>query len=221
MTLSTTVAGTCMQCPEPEHFFTPRFLQVLFLRLAFSFALIPDTQEIKEDLLAIQRDCDVWKSGICWHNRHGVGALVEVDQSKTVNVLLRCLKGREIECVYLRSAIIHKVLCAKEEFCPKVSTSEYFIHPTDAIKYPLKSTTDLNRFSIIKITRAIAAAEPCVIGKDRLPLDLEKLLYFEPYIHLSVTVLKKLFDEQQSSCNEEVIMTNEFMHQMAQLPTLN
>ena len=207
-------SGWILQCSEPEHFFTPRFLQVLILRLAFSFALLPDTQDIKEDLPAIQRECDVWKSGISWHNRSGVGALVEVVQSKTVNVLLRCLKGREIECIHLHSAIIHKALCAKEEFCPKVSTSEYFIHPTDAIEYPLKSTTDLNRFSIAKITSAIAAAESCVIGKDRLPLDLEKLLYFDPYIHLSVTVLQKLFDGQQSSCDEEV--TDEFLHQMAQ-----
>ena len=206
--------GWILQCSESEHFFTPRFLQVLILRLAFSFALIPDTQDIKEDLPAIQRECDVWKSGICWHNRSGVGALVEVGQSKTVNVLLRCLKGREMECIHLRSAIIRKALCAREEFCPKVSASEYFIHPTDAIEYPLKSTSDFNRFSIAKITSAITAAEPCVIGKDRLPLDLEKLLYFDPYIHLSVTVLQKLFDEQQSSCDEEV--TDEFMHQMAQ-----
>ena len=186
----------------------------IILRLAFSFALIPDTQDIKEDFPAIQRECDVWKSGICWHIRSGVGALVEVNQSKTVNVLLRCLKGREMEYINLRSAIIYKALCAREEFCPKVSTSEYFIHPTDAIQYPLKSTPDLNRFSIAKITSAIAAAESCVIGKDRLPLNLEKLLYFDPCIHLSVTVLQKLFDEQHSSCDEEV--TDEFIHRMAQ-----
>ena len=207
-------SGWMLQCPEPEHFFTPRFLQVLLLRLAFFFALTPDTQEIKENLPTIQRKCDVWKSGVCWYSRSGVGALVEVDHSKTVNVLLRCLKGREIECIHLRSAIIHKALCAKEEFCPKVSTSEYFIHPTDAIQYPLKPTTDINLFSISIIANAIVTAEPYVIGTDRLPLDLEKLLYFEPYINLSVTVLQKLFDEQQSSYDKEV--TDEFMHQMAQ-----
>ena len=69
-------SGWILQCSEHEHFFTPRFLQVLLLRLAFSFALTPDTQE--GNLPSIQRECDVWKSGICWHNRSGVGVLVEV-----------------------------------------------------------------------------------------------------------------------------------------------
>ena len=139
---------------------------------------------------------------------------MEVDQSKTVNVLLRCLKGSETECIHLCSAIIHKALCAKEEFCPNVSTSEDFIQPTDAIKYPLKPTTELNLFSISEITAAIAEAKPCVFGNKGLLLNLEKLLYFEPYAHLSMTVLQKLFDEEQSSCVIEV--TEEFLCQKAQ-----
>ena len=57
-------SGWILQCSQPDHFFTSRFLQVLILRLAFSFALIPHTQEIKRNLPAIQRKCNVWKSGI-------------------------------------------------------------------------------------------------------------------------------------------------------------
>ena len=201
-------SGWVLHCSQSEHHFTPRFLQVLLLRLAFCFALAPHIQEIRSDLPEIRRKFDVWKRGICWHTRKGVGALVEMDRSgKTVTVLLRCLKGREIECIHLRSAIIHKALCATQEFCSKVSTSEYFIHP-DAIKYPLKPTPELNLYDISQIINAIAAGDPCVIGKDKLPLDLERLLYFEPY--LSVTIIQKLFDEEKASCGVD----DELMHQM-------
>ena len=204
-------SGWILQCSQPEQHFTPRFLQVLLLRLAFCFALAPHIQEIKSDFPEIRREFDVWKRGICWHTRNGVGALVEMDKSgKVVTVLLRCLEGREVECIHLRSAIIHKVLCAREKFCPKVSTSEYFMHP-DVVEYPLKPTSELNLFSISEITRAIEKGNSCVIGKDKLPLDLEKLLYFEPYSHLSVTIIQELFDEEKASYD-----IDEFIHRMAQ-----
>ena len=192
-------SGWIMQCSQAEHHFTPRFLQVLLLRLAFCFALAPHVKEGKKDLQEIRREFYVWKNGICWVTRKGVAALVQMDEScKAVTVLLRCLEYSKVQCIHLRSGIIHKALCAREEFCPKVSTSEYFIHP-DTIEYPLKPTTDLNLFSISQITEAIAAGDPCVIGADSQPLHLETLLYFEPYFHLSKTIVLDLFDEEKAS----------------------
>ena len=206
-------SGWVLQCSQPEHFFTSRFIQVLLLRLTFSFALIPDTQEIKEDLPAIQRECDVWKSGIYWHNRRGVGALVEVDQSKIVTVLLRCLKRSEIECIHLRSAIIHKVLCARKELCPRVSTSECFIHPSDAIQYPIKSAAELTVFKMSEVAGTIASAVPWVRGNNNLLVHLEDLLYYEPYAHLGESILQELFDEHNP--NYDKVITDDFFYRMA------
>ena len=204
-------SGWILQCSQAEHHFTPRFLQVLLLRLAFCFALAPHVKEGERDLQEIQRQFYVWKSGICWVTRKGVAALVQMDESgKTVTVLLRCLECSKLQCIHLRSGIIHKALCAREEFCPKVSILEYFIHP-DAIEYPLKPTSELNLFSISQVTRAIAAGDPCVIGTDSQPLHLEKLLYFEPYFHLSKTIVLELFDEEKASHD----VGGELMDQMA------
>ena len=203
-------SGWVLQCSKAEHHFTPRFLQVLLLRLAFFFALAPHIQ-VKTDLQEIQREFYVWKRGICWVTQNGVGALVEMDESgKTIAVLLRCLECSKIKCIHLRSRIIRKTLCARKEFCSKVSTSEYFIHP-DAIEYPLKPTHELNLFSISQVTRAIAASNLCVIGKDCQPLHLEKLLYFDPYFHLSKTIVQELFDEEKA-CHD---VDDELMGRMA------
>ena len=201
-------SGWILQCSHPEHFFPPRFLQVLLLRLAFSFSLIPDTEETKVDLPFIQRKCNVWKSGICLYNRSGVQALVEVNQTKTVNVLLRCVKGSEIDCIHLRSAIIHKVLHARSEFCCRVSTSEYFIHPKDAIYYPLKPTANLTIFSMSEIASVIAEAKMVLAIDGKECIHLETLLYFEPYTHLNVTIVNELFVKEQ--------ITQSFLHQMAE-----
>ena len=204
-------SGWILQCSLAEHHFTPRFLQVLLLRLAFCFALAPHVKENERDLQQIQREFYVWKSGICWVTRKGVAALVQMDESgKTVTVLLRCLECSKLQCIHLRSAIIHKALCAREEFCPKVYTSEYFIHP-DSVQYPLKHTSELNLSSISQVTRAIAAGDPCVIGKDSQPLDLETLLCFEPYTCLNKTIIQELFDEEKASCD----IDDELKHQIA------
>ena len=204
-------SGWILQCFQAEHHFTPRFLQVLLLRLAFCFALAPHVKEDKRDLQEIQREFYVWKSGICWVTRKGVAALVQMDEGgKTVTVLLRCLECSKLQCIHLRSGIIHKALSAREEFCPKVSTSEYFIHP-DAIEYPLKPTSELNLFSISQVTRAIAAGDPCVIGTNSQPLHLERLLYFEPYFYLSKNIVQELFDEEKGSHDVD----DELMDQMA------
>ena len=186
-------SGWILQISEDELFFMPRFLYVLILRLAFSFALNPDVEMPSSDLLVLQRKCKVWKNGISWASRSGVEVLVEmVAQSRRVNVMLRCLKGREVACAHIRSTIIEKVRSAREDFCPKIPISEFFIHPSDIIQYPLKPMAKLNLVSRTDLTKAIVAAEPCVLDTVGRPVDLEELFFFEPYSHLGGGILHKL-----------------------------
>ena len=204
-------SGWVLQC-KPEKFYSPRFLQVLLLRLAFSFALTPNSQEINADLPTIKRKCDVWKSGIFWSNRDGIEVLVEVHHSQAVHVLLRCLNNREVDCIQLRSAVIQKVLNARKEFCPRVSSVEALIHPKDIIHYPLKPATKLRLFSIAELTKAIIGSKPCVVGESGPPMNLEKLLYYEPYAHLKESILQRIF-EQPPNCEKEV--SDAFLYEMA------
>ena len=158
--------GWMLQCSQPEHFFLPRFLQVLLLRLAFFFALSPDTPDSDSSLPVIQRKCSVWKNGISWANRHGVEALVEVvENSRRVNVMLRCLKDSEVRCAQLRSAVISKVLDAKNEFCPKISVTESFVTPTDAAFYPLKPPESA-LITVTEVAKALVERAPCVLNRS-------------------------------------------------------
>ena len=186
--------GWMLQCSKPGQFLTPRFLQVLLLRLAFSFAFAPDVIDTSSNLPVLQKECTVWKNGMHWAKESGIKALVEV-VDKSVTVLLHCLKGVEVECTRFRAAIIQKILHAMKEFCPTVSTSEYFIHPDDATQYPLKPFPELTLVSCTKIAKAIAESEPAALDTKQNLVVLETLLHFEPYVLLDDPILQKLFDE--------------------------
>ena len=137
--------GWQLQCTQPEHFFTPRFLQVLILRLAFSFALAPcpttsngDGPEASiAEVPTIQRRCTVWKNGIYWANGYGVEALVEVSaDSKRVTVLIGGEEGYLTAATELRSGIIHQVLHTKKEFCSTISCNESLLDSSSSSLYP-------------------------------------------------------------------------------------
>ena len=178
---------------QSSQFFMPRFLQVLILRLAFSFALTPDVEVPSSDLPVLQRKCKVWKNGISWASRSGVEVLVEmVAQGKRINVMLRCLKGREEACADVRLTVIEKVRSAREDFCPKMLISEFFVRPSDIIQYPLEPMAKLNLVSYSELTKATAAANPCVLDTLGGLMDLKELFYFNPYSHLGGGILHKL-----------------------------
>ena len=139
--------GWLLWSSEDHHFFTPRFLQVILLRLAFSFAL--DIRKHKGHP-AIQRRCSIWKNGISWLNDDGIDVLVEMrEQNQVIAVMMRCEEVSEarIECTHLRSLVVQKILKMKEEFCSNISTKEAFINP-DELQYPLRSLEDLTLFSL-------------------------------------------------------------------------
>ena len=142
--------GWVLHCTETDQFFTPHFIQVLMLRLAFSFALIPSKLPSSDDMPAIKRICSVWKKGIYWTSNRGVAATVElIERNQAVVVMVRSHKGfvSELECVQHRSSIMREVLQAKKTFCPSISTAESFIHPK-CLKYPLPCIREMALFSL-------------------------------------------------------------------------
>ena len=185
-------SGWVLQCSEPHEFLTPRLVEVLLLRIAFSFAL---GSEQKVDHPALQRKCLVWKNGICWINRDGVECLVEIAGSKRVILMLRCLAECKLQCVRHRSLIVQKILNTLEDCCSEISTTTTVLLPSD-VSYPLESTKQPVQFTIREIAKAVMGAKPgakpSAVNEDNKLATLEELLYFEPYSDLGEHILKEL-----------------------------
>ena len=207
-------SGWVLQSSHPDKFFTRRFLHALILRLAFAFALAPEADTSSPQLPTIQRKCSIWKNGILWGNRSGTEALVEVvEGSRRINVMVRCLIGKEVECVRLRSALVQGILSAKDELCSRVPTSESFLHPLDSTSHPLKPITEVRYASCSEIAKAVTAGKGSIVDQSGRVMALETLLSFEPYACLGEDILRELFDE--GNPNYQKVVSNEFLYRIA------
>ena len=207
-------SGWLLQCVKREQFLSPRFLQVLLLRLAYSLAFIPsDKNPSDSDRLSLERNCYVWKCGICWSDRSGIETIVEVVNQKNVIVLTRSLKQIESQTrlTFVRSQIIKRVLDTKKELCPKIAVKESFLHPEDTVSYPV----DLANVKVVKmseVAHAVIEAKLGVLDSDNQMVDLKSgLLCFEPYVGLNQSILNELFKE-----DDHVTVEDGFLFEIAE-----
>ena len=199
----TYMCGWTLQCSRHDHFLTTRFLHVLLLRLAFSFTLHPDDMLELESSPVLQRRCLLWRNGIRWLNRDGCETTVEVvEQNRSVILIIRCIPGKEMACVEHRSRVINCILEARKEFCPAVTINESLIHP-NCLTTPLIG----NLFPLSDLARALLKNAPFLICCSGLTcLEINQLLYFEPYTCFSVETLRQLFAESESKLVSEVFL---------------
>ena len=192
--------GWILKCSRLEQFFTSRFLEVLLLRLAFSFALIatPDT-DVHVPIL--QRKCSIWKNGIFWGDNKGVEAIFEVlSNNKSAVVLMRCSNMQALKYfLQLRSDIIGKVLAAVSEFCAKVDVVEYFIDPTETKQYPITANTTYSIKEIASLIIKNSGKTLYAVSEVGESLSLETLLTFEPYAQLGQVMVAKIFGSNDAS----------------------
>ena len=181
--------GWCLQCSKDGQYLTPRFLHVLLLRLAFSFALAPDSSQQDEASPVLRRRCAIWKNGVQWLDQDGVETIVEVsEQNKLVLLLMLCPEGEEMACVQLRSSLISKILEAKEELCPGISTTELLIDPSNLSNYPLPSSSELTLYTMAdQVVKAVREHKQFAVDiTGRRKMKLIDALHFEPYLGMHV-----------------------------------
>ena len=206
--------GWVLECAQSDHFLTPRFLQILLLRLAFSFAAhATDAVTEVDEMPAIRRKCSIWKRGICWINTRGVETLVEVvEQNQAVVVMIRCMNKirSKVECIRLRSSVIQEVLKAKEEFCPRLEIVESLLDPEN-LTYPPMPTKEMTRYSMHSIAQTLQSEGCCILNDSGDFVDAEKLLYFDPFLNLRSKVLKKLFSDDKS----DALIKDDYLYDIA------
>ena len=195
--------GWILKCLKEEHFFTSRLLEVLLLRLIFSYALDSTTEkQISESELPIlQRKCSVWKNGIFWGNNDGVETLVEVQpNNKAIVVVMRCLdNSATLSYLQLRSSVIQKVLTTVSEFCAKVSTTEHLIDPHQTLSYPVIVTKLYYVNEVAALIAKKSSNAVFVVSESGESISLKTLVHFEPYTVLDQRFMVKLFGNDDSS----------------------
>ena len=208
-------SGWLLQCIKRGQFLTPRFLQVLLIRLAYSLAFISSTTNPSDyDHSSLPRKCYVWKCGICWSDRAGIETIVEVVNQKNIVVLMRSLKRIESQTrlTFVRSQIIKKVFDTKKELCPKVTVKESFLCPHYTISYPL----DLPNVKVVdmnEVVHAVVEGEFGVLDSDSegQMVDVESgLLCHEPYLGFERSILDELFKE-----DDQVPVEDGFLFEIA------
>ena len=187
--------GWCLKCEDAD-FFTPRFLQVLILRLAFIYALASDTQHSGTDNLllpVIHRKCQVWKNGIFWGTKEGIECLVSIDEDNKTLLLLMKSPTINQACLKYRSTLLTKIMCIKEDLMCGLRAGKYVIHPNDS-QYPLPP---VNAISLDEINEAIIECNEAVVTSTGKIFTVDHLLVFEPYAKLGKEILKQLFCSQK------------------------
>ena len=192
--------GWTLQCSRPHQFLTPQFLHVLLLRLAFSFALAHDDDDTRKATPVLERNCFVWKNGIYWL-RNGIKTTVEViEQNTAVSLTISCHARREMKCVEHRSQVIKCILEAKKELCPEVTMKESLIHPS-CLTTPVTGTL----FSLPQLVRALLNNELELVSQSgEVSVEIDQLLYFEPYACFSAEILRELVNKSENNSDKHV-----------------
>ena len=168
-----------LRCLE-DHYLTPRFHQVLLLRLVFQHTEALEPHKVAPTSLVLNQQCSIWRNGIKW-TTDSCDVLVEVTDHSVV-LFLSCRsevsrEGKELELVATRSHVISQVLNTKARFCGPVKTVEEFV-PNP--QYPLQISCTSN-VSLEKIAQAICSNKDNVQPFPHNLLSISNLLYFEPF----------------------------------------
>ena len=144
-----------LQCLE-HHYLSPRFQQVLLLRLAFEHSEAMEHHKVSATSPVLHQQCSLWRNGIKW-TTDSSDVLVEISDHRLV-LSLSCRadvhnQNKELELVSTRSQVIVQILKAKAEFCGSVQTVEEFIpHPQYQV-----NNSDVS-ISVEKIAKAICSS---------------------------------------------------------------
>ena len=194
--------GWCLGCRDKNYqHFTSRFLQVLLLRLAYTFPLASETVPTSSPIHGLQQRCTVWKNGITWNNADGIRTVVEViQQNHWVVVAMSHNKDRLLEYIQHRSAVIKLVLALQKLLAPDMDTREGLISPYLLQQWQFQPLADKDLFAIKDVARSMLHHKPfilsCEDGNNKL--RTEDVLSLEPYYHLSPSSVCELINSRRA-----------------------
>ena len=187
--------GWCLGCSDPHQFFSNRFLHVLLLRLAFTFPLVAKNRLLSPSLHDLERQCEMWRNGICWRSVSGVSAIVEiVDRNRWIIVLV---SEKTREAAQTCSSVIRMILDLQHQLCSAVTTCECLISPSLLDRYPFDALPDTDLFDLPTVARSMLLHHKLLLdrneGKNEFSTD--EALSCEPYYLLQPSSVCQLFNQ--------------------------
>ncbi|XP_064387632.1 uncharacterized protein LOC135335893 isoform X2 [Halichondria panicea] len=195
--------GWILQTSQDTEFFDPRCLQVLILRIVFTFRLAPALR-VQHDVPSLQRFCSVWKSGICWCNDDGITVHLELAENGQSLVLKMRSDTVRPEGLIHRSRIMSTIRETVESFGRNVNVIETVIDPNQVVKHPLKNPSNLPLVNIKDIAAAVSSNRGTIKSTQQVGLTFKHLLQFEPYAGLDQTTIQCIHSDKIAKKNEKI-----------------
>ena len=154
--------GWCLCCGnlKKHHFFTPRFLHLLLLHLAYKFSESSSPN-------AFEQLCQIWSKGIFWKGLNGAQTLIElIDNNQSLIVLVSFQDGLETSVARIINHIrevIFEILTCKQKVMPRTDTTEFILDNSNLL-YPLGPLSDLTLFDMRLLAK-------CHVNGDSFILD--------------------------------------------------
>ena len=174
--------GYFVECKVNLEYFPPRFLHLLFLRLAYSYALqAAEETMVTSDVEAVtllekyNRRCTMWKNGIHWLMQQGVECFVEsVNNSKAIVVIIKSKKERKSTCSEMLFKIRREFQQVKE-VCEDVALQQYILDSDNPSSYSDRDKL----FEMSQVEQVLREGMPSIISVNGKGLmDAEKIAHF-------------------------------------------
>ena len=188
-----------LQCLE-QHYLSPRFQQVLQLRLAFEHSQAEEAHKVVATSPVLHQQYSLWRNGIKW-STDSSDVLVETSYH-SIALYLSCRsevskRSEQLKLVNTRAQVIAQILKAKAEFCGSVKTLEEFVpRPQYPVTIPCTSG-----ISVENIAQAICSGRKKVHISAHHLIPVSELLCFEPFQFCTHQCLIDLYSKDHISRN--------------------
>ena len=171
------------ECKTKLEYFPPRFLHLLFLRLAYSYALqAVEENTITSDVESIallqiyNRRCTMWRNGIHWLMQEGVECFIEsVNNSKAIVVITKSKEKQKSTCSEMLFKILREFQQVKDEVCESLALQQYVLDSDNP-----SSCSDRDKlFEMSQVEQVLSEGKPSIVsinGKGHM--DAEKIVHF-------------------------------------------
>ena len=175
--------GYFAECEVTLEYFPPRFLHLLFLRLAYSYALQAAKQnQIMSDVESMallqkyNRRCTMWKNGIHWIMQEGVECYVEsVNNSNGIVVITKSKEEQKSTCSEMLFKILREFQQVKEEVCETIALQQYILDSDNPSFYSDRDKL----FDMSQIEQVLRDRKPSIVSVNgRGHLDTAKIAHF-------------------------------------------